>query len=415
MSVRIFHSADWHLGHSLHGVSREFEHQRFLDWLLDRLEERQVDAMLVAGDLFDSANPPASAQAMLYRFVVAAQRRLPGLELVLIAGNHDSPARLEAPGPILDALRVRVVGSVTRDAMGRLETERLLVPLHDRRGEVAAWCAAVPFLRPADLRSDAGDGEDPLVEGVTQLYAEALAALEPHRNGLPLVALGHLYLVGGRLSELSERKILGGNQHALPAAIFPDQVSYAALGHLHLAQAVGGREQIRYSGSPIPLASDERTYPHQILAIDLDAEGVTALESLPVPRFVDILRVPEQGQLTPEAAEAALESHPFATGLPPDQYPYLEVAVHLAKPDPGLRRRIEAAVDGKPVRLLKLTPHYAGGGGGFTSDSPAQRLTELHPDGVFCTRYRQQYGSEPAAELLAAFHSLAEAAQGAEP
>ena len=106
--LRLFHSADWHLGHSLHGVPRDYEHARFLTWLGEQLEQRRADALIVCGDLFDSANPPASAQAMLYRFVVEAGQRLPGLQMVLIAGNHDSAARLEAPSPILQALKVQV-------------------------------------------------------------------------------------------------------------------------------------------------------------------------------------------------------------------------------------------------------------------------------------------------------------------
>ena len=122
MGLRILHTADWHLGHSLHGQSRDYEHGRFLDWLLRTLEQRQADALLIAGDVFDSANPPAAAQAMLYRFLVEAGRRLPGLQMVLVAGNHDSPARLEAPSPILETLNVRMVGAVRRDADGRLDT-----------------------------------------------------------------------------------------------------------------------------------------------------------------------------------------------------------------------------------------------------------------------------------------------------
>lgn len=416
MGLRIFHTADWHLGHSLHGLPRDYEHERFLGWLLDILEERRADALLIAGDLFDSANPPASAQAMLYRFVVEAGRRLPGLQMAVIAGNHDSAARLEAPSPILDALKVHVVGTPRRHRDGSLDLERLLVPLEDRDGRVSAWCAAVPFLRPSDLRGDPQVEEnDPLIAGVERLYGQVLDEAQGRREqGQALIAMGHCYMTGTRLSDLSERKVLGGNQHALPAALFPEQVTYVALGHLHLAQTVGGQDHIRYSGSPIPLALDERRYPHQVVQLDLEGGALAALESLRVPRFVEILRFPDTRAGEVEEVEAALAAHDFDPALPPERHPYVEVVVRLERPDPDLRRRIEAALDGRPARLLKLTSEYPGVTAGLQPAVPAQRLEELKPDGVFRERYRQQYGDEPPAPLMAAFHELMDEVQGGE-
>lgn len=413
MGLRIIHSGDWHLGHSLHGLTREHEHGRFLAWLADTLEERRADALIVAGDLFDSANPPASAQAMLYRFLVQAGRRCPGLQVVLIAGNHDSPARLEAPSSILDALNVRVVGAVRRLPDGRLDTAPLIVALRDRDGAVAARCAAIPYLRPSDLRlPDGGDGD--LADGVAALYAEALAAIEAERSeDEALIALGHCYMVGTSLSELSERRILGGNQHALPAGVFPDCVTYAALGHLHLAQRVGGRDHVRYSGSPIPLALDERRYRHQVVQVDIERGRLAAWEALPVPRAVEILRVPERGAAPAEGIEAALAALVLDESLPPECHPYLEVAVRLPRPDPSLRRRVEEALAGRPVRLLKLTVEYAGGDGG--GPVPSRRLTDIDPAGVFLERWRRQYEGEPPGSLLAAFHELLQGVQEEEP
>ena len=149
--LRIFHTADWHLGHHLHGVSRQLEHQRFLDWLLDELQNKQADALIVAGDIFDSANPSSAAQSQLYDFLVKARTRLPNLDIVLVGGNHDSASRLDAPSPILNALGVTVVGGLSRDDQGNIDWERLLVPLTNAAGEIKAWCGAMPFLRNADL------------------------------------------------------------------------------------------------------------------------------------------------------------------------------------------------------------------------------------------------------------------------
>ncbi len=108
--MRILHTSDWHLGQTLRGFDRTRAHQVFLDWLLQALEEIAADALLIAGDIFDQANPSAEAQAQFYRFLADARRRLPRLDVVATAGNHDSPGRLEAPGRLLKVLGIHVAG-----------------------------------------------------------------------------------------------------------------------------------------------------------------------------------------------------------------------------------------------------------------------------------------------------------------
>src|SRR5688572_5574178 len=110
--LKLCHTSDWHLGHTLHGHGREHEHARFLAFLLDVLARERADALVIAGDVFDGSNPPASAQAAWYGFLADARSRLPGLDVLVVAGNHDSAARLAAPDPVLRALGVRVVASV---------------------------------------------------------------------------------------------------------------------------------------------------------------------------------------------------------------------------------------------------------------------------------------------------------------
>lgn len=410
--MRLLHTSDWHLGHTLHGLSRELEHEVFLAWLLETLEARAADALIVAGDVFDSANPPASAQRLFYRFLADARRRCPDLGVVVVAGNHDSASRLEAPRPLLDGLGIHVVGALPRTEGGALDGERLLVPLHARGGEVAAWCVAVPFLRPADLApADAGEG-DPLVAAVRAVYREAMEqAAERLAPGQALIVTGHLYMVGGRVSELSERKVLGGNQHALPGDLFGAEVAYAALGHLHLAQAVGGRETMRYSGAPLPLSLEEGGYPHQVVEVDFDGDRVARVEPLRTPRTVEILRVPEGDPVPVEAALEGLAALELDPDLAPERWPYLEVRVRLERPEPGLRARIEAALAERPVRLLKISPVYAGTGRPLAETTGVRALQEVTPDEVFRLRYAERHGGEPAPELLDAYHALVEQVQ----
>jgi exonuclease SbcD len=411
--LRVVHTSDWHLGHLLHDLPRSREHAAFLDWLIEVLEAERADALLVAGDIFDTSNPPAEAQEAWYRFLAQAKRRLPALDIVAIGGNHDSAARLDAPDPVLRALGVRVLGALPRKN-GVLDPEAAVVPLHDAEGGVAAWVAAVPFLRPADLPS--ADGET-LIAAVRDTYrAVCDAARARCSTGQALLAMGHAYMTGTTLSELSERKILGGNLHALPVDVFPEDAAYVALGHLHLPQRVGGLEHIRYSGSPIPLAIDERRYPHQIVVVDCDGPRVAELRTLRVPRAVEMLRVPEGPALPLEEVVLMLRAlEARGPEVPEWKRPFLEVRVLLPEPDPELRRRIDDALEGKAARLLSLRVQLLGSGAALADGMSVESLADLGPEQVFLRCYDRVFGGEPSDELRAAFAELVEAAERGEP
>lgn len=413
--LKLCHTSDWHLGHTLHGCSREHEHRRFLAFLLDVLVDEQVDALVVAGDVFDTANPPASAQALYYAFLAEARRRLPGLDVLVVAGNHDSAPRLSAPDPVLRALGVRVVGAVPRAGRGGsapVDAEPMVVPLHDRGGEVAAWVAAVPYLRTSDLpNGEAAENDDPLIAGVRRVYDSVLdVARARRRTGQALLATGHCAMVDTRASALSERVILGGEKHAFPVDLFADDVTYVALGHLHLAQDVGGRAHVRYSGSPIPLSMPEETYPHQVRLVCFEGGRLSAQTEVRVPRAVDVLRVP------PEPAEldtvlAALERLELPERAPEEQ-PFLEVRVRLSEPVPDLRPRIEAALAGRPVRLVKITVEHLGASVALAESAPRRELSDLDVEEVFRRCYTRRFPEgEPSAALLDAFHEVADAAR----
>ena len=410
--MRLLHTSDWHLGQTLHNHDRQYEHQCFLDWLLDTLVADQVDALLVAGDIFDTANPSAAAQKQLYRFLQQARARLPQLDIVVIAGNHDSPGRLEAPGPLLEAHGTTMIGHVLRSANGAIELERHLVPLHDKTGAVAAWCLAVPFLRPGDVPRFAASDEhdapapDPYLAGISLLYQQAYALAAARRlPGQSIVAMGHCHMVDGAASLDSERRIVIGGTEALPASMFDPAIAYTALGHLHLSQRVGQKQHLRYCGSPIPLSFSEVDYQHQVLRIDL-ADGIArSVEPIMVPRAVRLLRVPPRPAPLAEAL-AALEALELAD-LPLHAQPLLEVRVLLDGPEPGLRGSIEKALAGRPVRLAKIEPTRRQDG--TTSAQPAMsldQLAQLQPDDIFKRLYQQKFGDEAPAEQLSAFAEL---------
>ena len=408
--MKFIHTSDWHLGHTLHEISREYEQKAFLDWLLVVIADEKVDALIVSGDIFDSANPSAQAQALWYGFVAEARRRFADLDVVVVGGNHDSAARLDAPEPLFRAFGVRVVGGLPFASDGTTDWDRVLVPLHAGDGSVGAWVAAVPFLRPADLPVVAGDGVDPLVEGVRLAYAAVLDEARLRRGASQaIIATGHCYMTGSVLSELSERKILGGNLHALPVDIFSDDVAYVALGHLHFPQTVGGRAHVRYCGSPVPLSLAEAAYPSQVCLVELENERCLGVESIAVPRCVQMLRIPEKGALSvDDVIDRLLLLPPLEDGSDGKTRPYLEVCVELAHPEPSLRQRVGEALAGKSARLLKISPTYTGTGSPLAGLSSGNGLHDLTTEEVFARRYQSVCGNVPPDDMLEAFHELIE-------
>jgi exonuclease SbcD len=416
--MRILHTADWHLGATLHELSREHEQSRFLDWLLDTLETERIDAVLIAGDLFDHGNPSSAAQRLWFHFAARARARFPALDIVAIGGNHDSPARLEAPVPLLDELGVHVVASFPWRG-DPADLARLVIPLGERRGLIEAWVAAVPYVRPIGVSDQpAEDGRDVLIEAVRGAYARVLDEGRRQRQpGQALLAMGHAYLVGGILSELSERKVLCGNQHPLPVDLFPDDVAYVALGHLHLAQTVGGREHVRYAGTPLPLAVTEAGYQHQVLVVETAGERVTDVRSILVPRTVAMLRVPDED--APEKAWprervlAELSKLPTRADAPDsNSWPFLDVTVDVsAGPEPDLRGVVEAVLSDRAARLVRLVLDRGTRTDGGVGTEPPPPLQELVPEQVFRLCYERAYAGDPSPELLAAFHDLLEDAK----
>jgi exonuclease SbcD len=404
MPLRVLHTADWHLGHTLHGIERIYEHEKLVAWVVDTIERESVDAVLIAGDVFDAANPPTEAQALWYRFLVESWRRVPHLQVVVTGGNHDSAARLDATDPFLRAMkRLHVFGGVARRG-GKPDFDRLVVPLHDRTGVVAAYVAAVPFLRAAET----GAGTDEAVaEGTRRFFGYVLEVARSRRApDQALLAMGHLYLVGAKISELSERRLVVGNQTAVSHDLFPQDVAYAALGHLHFAQPVGGRENVRYAGSLLPLSLKEREYDHEVVLVDLEGPRATQIRPIRAPRFVEILRVPaDSDAASAEEVIAELGRLPLRGPGPDAARPLLEVCVRLERPEPTLRQLVEDAVAGKEGRLVRLGVETTGTARAL-GDVELKPLAELQPEQVFLRKWEKDFAAAPPADILVAFHEI---------
>ncbi|WP_289020154.1 exonuclease SbcCD subunit D C-terminal domain-containing protein [Desulfobacter postgatei] len=312
--MKILHTSDWHLGRSLYGRKRYEEFSAFLDWLAQTIEDEKVDALLVAGDVFDTSTPSNRAQELYYRFlcrVAASCCR----HVVVIAGNHDSPSFLNAPKELLRALNVYVVGSMT----DVLEDE--VIPILDfglRNAdcegdainlEKSAIICAIPYLRDKDVRTvEPGETIDDknrkLVEGIKAHYAEVVkiaerkreeiirqSAIKNPQSQIPIFAMGHLFTAGGKTVDGDGvRELYVGSLAHVGAEVFPAAIDYLALGHLHVPQAVGSAEHIRYCGAPIPMGYGEATQEKKVVLIEFNSTTPN-IQELPVPRFQELVRI----------------------------------------------------------------------------------------------------------------------------
>ena len=414
--MRLIHTSDWHLGQTFHGFDRQLEHQLFLDWLLDQIVGEQPDVLLIAGDVFDTANPSATAQKQLYHFVTQAKQSKPNLQIIMIAGNHDSAGRIEAPSPLLQVMGIDVIGTVKRDVSGEIDVSTLVFPLRNHSGETSGWCLALPFLRPGDLPK-IPDSTDQYTDGVTELYRRALNhALELRGEAnQPIVGMGHLHLTGGVTSELSERRLIVGGNEALPASIFGSELAYVALGHLHKAQRVGA-EHIRYCGSPLPMSFSEVNYQHQAFRIDFDGNTIRQIESLKIPRNVELLRIGATSDSATLSVDKVLRQLMEMDLSPanPELQPFVEVSFVLEQPEPDLKHRVELALADKPVRLARIQTRTTSANQSNSGISTMHDMEQLTPEQVFQSLYARKYTDPMPDELRNAFSQIATQALHAE-
>ena len=399
--IRILHTADWHLGQTFFGYDRTQEHEHFLDWLAGVLTKNKIDVLTVAGDVFDVSNPSAASQRMFYRFIHRVTTENPRLQLVVVAGNHDSAARLESPLPLLQEMRTEIKG-IVRKQNGKIDYEHLLVELKNAAGEVEALCLAVPFLRQGDYPVVETEG-NPYAEGVKELYARLLKyALKKRTDGQALVAVGHLLATGSEIAEKdhSERIIIGGLESVSPES-FPEQIVYTALGHIHKAQRVSGRENIRYAGSPLPMSFAEKHYHHGVVKVTLDEGWAVEIEKLEYTPLVRLLSIPATEAAAPDEVLDELRG----LELPEDEpMPYLEVKVKLSEPEPMLRQQVEEILEGKPVRLARIVSFYRQAAEGSVEEEVLTAgLQEMNPLQIVKATFENSYQTEMPEELVNLF------------
>lgn len=344
--MRVLHTSDWHLGQRLLQLDRTEEFGRALDWLLQTIEEQDIDVLLVSGDIFDIGNPPSPARELYYTFL---QRVLQTRcrHVVITGGNHDSPAMLNAPKELLRTFNIHVVGAATPEL-----SDELLV-LKNAQGEEELVVAAVPFLRDRDIRiskagEDQGDRQARLQAGLTAHYDSLAAlALPYHEKGLPCLAMGHLYAKGAVAAEKQDN-IYVGNRENMQASQFPSIFDYVALGHIHRAQTVEGQAHIRYSGSLVPLSFSETKDEKVVYVLDFVGNKIQSITPFAVPTFRRLKII------TGSVDEVQQKLQAFAARGDRELRPWVEVIVETDTFQPQLDQVFREFVQDMDLELVKI-------------------------------------------------------------
>ncbi|CNK85860.1 exonuclease subunit SbcD [Yersinia aleksiciae] len=343
--MRIIHTSDWHLGQHFFTKSRAAEHQAFLHWLIKQIEENQVDALIVAGDIFDTGSPPSYARELYNCFVVELQPT--GCQLVVLGGNHDSVSTLNESRGLLSYLNTTVISCASSNL------EQQIITLKNRQQQPAALLCAIPFLRPRDLvTSQAGESggqkqlalQEAIASHYQALYQRAVELRTELGLPLPIIATGHLTTVGVTTSD-SVRDIYIGTLDAFPAQAFPP-ADYIALGHIHRAQQVAKTEHIRYSGSPIALSFDELGKEKSVYLVEFAQQALASVTPLLIPQFQPMQLI--KGDL--QQIEQQLAKFANHQGLPV----WLDIEVATQDYLTDIQRRIQALATDLPVEVVLL-------------------------------------------------------------
>ncbi|PTP39463.1 exonuclease subunit SbcD [Vibrio splendidus] len=376
--MKILHTSDWHLGQNFYNKSRKNEHERFLQWLLEQVTEHDIDAIIVAGDIFDTSTPPSYAREMYNKFVVDSNKI--GCQLVLLGGNHDSVSVLKETQQLLKYMGADVIPNTNEDHATQV------VELKGKNGDVEALVCAIPFIRPRDvLTSQAGvtgvERQKQLGDAIKQHYQNVYDAAVEKRatfensEHMPIIATGHLTAMGVQQSD-SVRDIYVGNLDGFAADGFPD-ADYIALGHIHRPQVVAKREYIRYCGSPIPLSFDELKSQKQVCVVEF-VEGERTISQLPVPTFQPLAEI--KGDLS--EIESQLNQY---IGLDSEQSVWLSIEVQAQDYLSDLQERMRVLTEGLNVEVLQLRRARERRNQALEQES-AETLSELSPMDVFTKR-----------------------------
>jgi len=393
--MRILHTSDWHLGKHLEMCSRLPEQEEFADELISITETQNIDLVLIAGDIYDTNNPPADAEHLFYKTLIRLSDggRRP---VIIIAGNHDSPERIAAAGPLAAVTGVFIIGAqktiVHKGPYPHFTVEDAEEGvLEISVGGERAVIITIPY--PSEKRlNEVFTGQNQEAE-LQKTYSEKVGALferlsKKYRDETINLAIGHFYLRGGLTSD-SEREIQLGGSYAIDPAVLPQQAQYIAMGHLHRPQKAGGSKQAFYSGSPIQYSKSEINYAKCVYIADIRPGSEANVEKIYLRNYKPI------EVWKPDSIEEAIALCEKRGNE--NSWVYLEIKTERLLQHSDIKQMKSAKKD-----IVEILPVMESAAAENTEESEETKSLKEE----FCDFYQETRSLPPAEDLVDLFLSL---------
>lgn len=370
--LKLIITSDWHIGNSFHNYDREKEFNFYFKQLKALIEVKQPDALLVCGDIFDNANPSAAAQAMYYQFLYEATEMCRDMKMIIIAGNHDSAYRLEAPKDLMAWRNIYVIGLIDRDTKGNVDFSKLVYTIYSRSDKNnKVNCLAIPYLKRGDIPSDMSYSQ-----AVNGFIKDAKAFVQANYENSSLILIAHLYAHGSEIADGSSERIIIGGEEQVDVKELGTGITYTALGHIHKRQRVCGLDNVRYCGSALPMSFSEKKYKHGVDFVCIDKNGKIAVEHCDFELLRPLKIIPEEAKPW-EEVEKIIEELP--NGEIDDHASYLQLNIFLDAPQPDLNIKVQKALQNKNVRLCRIVPSYPPHENSMEEISSIDELRDMDP------------------------------------
>lgn len=382
--MKIIHTSDWHIGHVLYNWDRSDEHQYFFDRLTEIISSEKPDLMIVSGDIFHTSAPSAGAQRMYIENMLRIHTIAPYMETVVIAGNHDSGARLEVDRILWERFNIHVIGNVDRTAEG---LDKHIIRIGN---PVKGFVAAIPHCYPQnfpDMGEDMPREERPAA--FCKAILDTISAVNKDR--LPVIMAAHSTVIG---SNPRKQDIIVGGIDSLKLEEMGDGYDYIALGHIHYPQNIGPKA--RYSGSPLPISFNE-DYPHSVTVLEIDGQGSDPrIRTIEIPVRRQVVTLPEGPAVSFDDALKMLEEMPDDT----EAYVRLNVRVKQYGGADWTERAVNAT-KGKACRYcyIMLESDKDASAAKDRTEFSHEELEKMNPLDIARLHWKEMNGSEMGKEL----------------
>lgn len=394
--MKILHTSDWHLGHTLYNYDRSREQQAFLKQLTRIVAEEMPDAMVVSGDIYHYSTPSASTQKMYTDGMLEIHRACPQMTIVVTAGNHDSSSKLEIDSSLWNHFGVKVVGNIERN-QEEVNLEKHIVEVRNDRGILKGYIIAIPHVYPQNF--PILDTETPREERQARFFQALQDEVEKmNAERLPVVLMAHLSIEGS--DQTGHDDTVGGIEYVSISAM-GGGYDYLALGHIHCPQNIkGSRHCARYCGTPLPVSFDE-TYPHSVSIVEIQREKAPQIKTIEIENPMPLITLPKEAVDFEEAIKLLEE-------YPDDKPAYIRLNVlikdYLA---PDCNERASSAVKGKNCKFCYIKPNREK----RTSEDETkhisiQEMQEMSPLEIAKLYFQEAEGEEMDEELCELMNSV---------